>query len=170
LGRGETAYLGLGSNVGDRTCNIAEAVRRIGVIPGTSVLSVSPLYETSPVGMPGDLFLNAVVAIVTNRGPHFLMNDLQSIESGMGRVRSSKGPGPRNIDIDLLLYGERVIEEKGLSLPHPRMLGRRFVVEPLADLAPDLQVPGAGGTVSQLASLLRYRFPEQVVARVGRLE
>jgi 2-amino-4-hydroxy-6-hydroxymethyldihydropteridine diphosphokinase len=170
LAKRQTAYLGLGSNKGNRTFHIAEAVRRIREIPGTSVLRVSSLYETSPVDVQGGPFLNAVAVIQTNRNPHILMGDLQKIESGMGRVRTRHGPEARNIDIDLLLYGDRVVEEKSLTLPHPRMFSRRFVMEPLADLAPDLRIPDVERTVSQLASALRDRFPEQIVVKVGRLE
>jgi 2-amino-4-hydroxy-6-hydroxymethyldihydropteridine diphosphokinase len=166
----ETAYLGLGSNKGDRTFQIAESVRRIREIQGTRLMRVSSLYETSPVDVQGGPFLNAVAVIRTNRNPSILMGDLQRIESDMGRTRTGHGRDARNIDIDLLLYGDRVVEEKGLSLPHPRMTSRRFVMEPLAELAPDLWIPDVEGTVAQLASALRERFPEQLVVKLGHLD
>jgi 2-amino-4-hydroxy-6-hydroxymethyldihydropteridine diphosphokinase len=170
LKKSETAYLGLGSNDGDRICSMVEAVRRIREIPGTKLKAISALYETSPVDVEGGPFLNAVAAIDTDRDPHTLMADLQGIESGMGRTRNGNGPAARIIDIDLLLYGEQSIEEAGLILPHPRMIERRFVMDPMADLAPDLLIPNDRRTVSQIASSLKDRYPEQVVVKVGHLE
>ena len=166
----ETAFIGLGSNEGDRTVNIEEAVRRIGETHGINLLAVSPLYETSPVDVNGGPFINAVAMIETKKDPRHLMDDLLRIESEMGRVRSGSLPMSRAIDIDLLLYGERVIGERGLSLPHPRMADRRFVLEPLADLAADLRIPVSGRTVAETAAILKDRHPEQKVERVGNLK
>ena len=165
----QIAYLSLGSNVGDRAFNLAQAVRRIRQIPGTKVRAVSPVYETSPVDVTGGLFYNTVAIIETDRDPHILMEDLHRIESRMGRTRNDHGTAARNIDIDLLLYGGYYIEEADLSLPHPRMIKRRFVMEPLADLAPDLWIPHAGCTASQMAFTLKESCPEQIVAKVGNL-
>lgn len=110
-----------------------------------------------------------VAAIKTDRDPHALMEAFQRIESDMGRTGIAHRGEPRKIDIDILLYGEKVVTETGLDIPHPRMVGRRFVLEPLADLAPDLRIPNEEKTVSQMASSLRERHPEQVVKQVGRL-
>lgn len=166
----ETAFIGLGSNEGDRMFNIGEALRKIHEIPGVELVAVSPLYETSPIEVTGGTFINAVAIINTVKDPPRLMDSLLKTESEMGRTRSGLGPASRNIDIDLLLYGERTIEEKDLSLPHPRMTVRRFVMEPLADLVPDLLIPGTDRTAARTAEVLREQYPEQEVAKVGKIE
>jgi 2-amino-4-hydroxy-6-hydroxymethyldihydropteridine diphosphokinase len=142
------AYVGLGANLGDREATIRAAVAQL---PG--VVAVSPLRETDPVGITDQpQFLNGVVALETELPPRELLDVLLAVERGLGRERRERW-GPRTIDLDLLLYGDEVIDEDGLTVPHPRLRERRFVLEPLADLAPKLVVPGLGGVEELLAEL-----------------
>jgi 2-amino-4-hydroxy-6-hydroxymethyldihydropteridine diphosphokinase len=142
------AYVGLGANLGDREGTILAAVTEL---PG--VVAVSPLRETDPVGVTDQpQFLNGVVALETELAPRELLDLLLAVERRLGRERRERW-GPRTIDLDLLLYGDEVIDEDGLTVPHPRLSERRFVLEPLADLAPKLVVPGLGGVEELLAEL-----------------
>ncbi len=129
-----TAYVGIGSNLGDRLENLRAAVRDLAGTPNVRVVRSSNVYETSPVGGPeqGD-FLNAVVEISTELEPHALLEALQRIENELGRVRADRF-GPRTIDLDLLLYGNEEIDDPDLTVPHPRMRERAFVVVPLTEL------------------------------------
>ena len=137
-------YLGLGSNLGDREKNIAQALELLG--ERGRVVAVSPLYETDPVGLTGPLFLNAVCFFLTELGPYELLSFIKVIEARLGRK-----PGlSRLIDIDILIYGEMVMRSESLTIPHPRLAERAFVLVPLAELAPELVVPGRGKKVSQL--------------------
>lgn len=138
-----TAYLSLGSNVGDRLANLREAVSRLNSVDGCRVVSMSSVYETEPVGFEDQPdFLNMVVCVNTSLDAMSLLRFCQSIESEMGRVRTIRW-GPRVIDIDILLYGNERIETGDLVLPHPEMLRRGFVMIPLAEIAPDVEVaPG----------------------------
>ncbi|UCG38257.1 MAG: 2-amino-4-hydroxy-6-hydroxymethyldihydropteridine diphosphokinase [bacterium] len=163
----ETAFIALGSNVGDRVGHLQRAVEKIVELPGVRLTGLSHLYETSPVDVGGGPFVNAVARIKTTLDPWQLMEGLHDIESRMGRPRARKGPEPRTMDIDLLLYGGRVLDGERLQLPHPRMLSRRFVLEPLADLEPDMSIPGQGMSVRQAALILRAEHPEQKVARMA---
>jgi 2-amino-4-hydroxy-6-hydroxymethyldihydropteridine diphosphokinase len=140
-----TAYLGLGSNLGDREKNIAQALELLG--EGGRVVAISPLYETDPVGLTGPLFLNAVCSFLTELGPHELLSFIKGIEARLGRkpVLSS-----RPIDIDILVYGDLAMKSETLTIPHPCLAERAFVLVPLAELAPDLTVPGRGEKVSRL--------------------
>ena len=134
------AYLSLGSNVGDREANLREAMRRIGEL-GT-VSKTSSFYETEPMEFAGQpWFLNCAVELDTERSAQKLMRGLLDIERQMGRERDHP-KGPRKIDIDILLYGDAIIDEPGLKIPHPAMHQRRFVLAPLADLAPDVVPDG----------------------------
>ena len=128
------AFLGLGSNLGDRRRHLKEAVESL---PG--VVAVSPVYETDPVGGPGgqDPYLNVVVELDTDLSPRDLLGVCHRLESAAGRVRSVRW-GPRTLDVDILLYGGFTSDDEELTVPHPRMWQRRFVVEPLRDLAPEL--------------------------------
>jgi 2-amino-4-hydroxy-6-hydroxymethyldihydropteridine diphosphokinase len=162
----ETAYIGLGSNQGEKVFFLAEAVRRIRGLSGVRLLAVSSLYETVPVGVAGGLFVNAVIMVETKAGPHRLLACLLEIETALGRKRSGSDPAPRNIDLDLLLYGDRLIRKRGLVVPHPRMMDRRFVLEPLAEIAPDLRMPFTGEKVPDAARALKDRCPEQGVVRL----
>jgi 2-amino-4-hydroxy-6-hydroxymethyldihydropteridine diphosphokinase len=138
----QTAYLGLGSNVGDRRANLARAVERLGASRGTRVISVSPIYATAPVGMTQQPdFFNLAAEIRTELAPEELLETCQAIEERLGRVRTARW-GPRTIDIDLLLYADRRMDGERLRLPHPRMKERAFVLIPLADIAPQLILDG----------------------------
>jgi len=134
-------YLGLGANLGDRAANLAAAIHMLAERPGVRVIRRSSLYETSPVGPDGQPdFLNSVLEAETTLGPLDLLASLKQIERALGR---QPGPrwGPRPIDLDILLFGERQISSPDLTVPHPRLWDRLFVLEPLAELAPDLPAP-----------------------------
>jgi 2-amino-4-hydroxy-6-hydroxymethyldihydropteridine diphosphokinase len=140
-----TAYIGLGSNLGDREATLRRALARMNAWPGITVDAVSRFRETDPVGYTDQpRFVNAVAAVETDLEPRALLDALLAIERAMGRTREGPRFGPRTIDLDLLLYADRVVDEPGLRVPHPRMHERAFVLEPLAELAPGLQVPGLG--------------------------
>ena len=142
------AYVGLGANLGDREGTIRAAVADL---PG--VVAVSTLCETDSVGITDQpRFLNGVAALETELAPRELLDVLLAVERRLGRERGKRW-GPRTIDLDLLLYGDEVIDETGLTIPHPRLHERRFVLEPLADLAPKLVVPGYGRVKDLLAKL-----------------
>jgi 2-amino-4-hydroxy-6-hydroxymethyldihydropteridine diphosphokinase len=142
------AYVGLGANLGDREGTIRAAVADL---PG--VVAVSTLRETDPVGITDQpRFLNGVAVLETELAPRELLDVLLAAERRLGRERGKRW-GPRTIDLDLLLYGDEVIDETGLTIPHPRLHERRFVLEPLADLAPELVVPGHGRVKDLLAKL-----------------
>jgi 2-amino-4-hydroxy-6-hydroxymethyldihydropteridine diphosphokinase len=142
------AYVGLGANLGNREGAIRAAVAQL---PG--VVAVSPLRETEPVGVTEQpRFLNGVAALETELTPRELLDVLLAVERRLGRERGERW-GPRTIDLDLLLYGDEVIDEDGLTIPHPSLHERRFVLEPLVDLAPNLVVPGRGGVEELLAEL-----------------
>ena len=132
------AYLGIGSNLGDRLAHLQAAVDGLAAADGVAVIAVSPVYETDPVGGPeqGD-FLNAVVAIETECSPRDLLELAQQLEADAHRVKTEKW-GPRTLDVDVLLVGDREVHEPDLEVPHPRMQERGFVMVPLRDLAPDL--------------------------------
>ena len=134
------AYLSLGSNMGDRAGNIARAVALLRE-RGIRVTKESALYDTEPVEMrTQDWFVNSVIEIETDDAPKSLMAKLLVIERSMGRERLIP-KGPRVIDIDILLFGDRTISEEGLEIPHPRMAARRFVLVPLAEIAPNVEHP-----------------------------
>ena len=135
------AYLGLGSNLGDRRANIEEAVRRLNDTAAVRVTRVSSMYDTEPVGGPPQpRYLNAACEVETELTPHELLRAAFAVEDAMGRTREVHW-GPRNIDIDILLYGELVIQDEELTVPHPRMTERAFVLRPLADIAPHVRHP-----------------------------
>ena len=165
-----TAYIGLGSNLGDRVLALDRAVKKLKTVEDTRYIALSGLYETSPVGVEGGQFLNAVAAMETGLGPEELLRTLLGIETAMGRVRGQEMDGWRNIDLDLLLLGNTIVAEKNITVPHPRMLQRRFVMEPLAELAPDLKISLSGITASEAASDLAAQHPEQIIRRLGTLE
>jgi 2-amino-4-hydroxy-6-hydroxymethyldihydropteridine diphosphokinase len=131
-----TAYLSLGSNIGDRIANLREAIRHLGSVG--EVKRVSSFYETEPMEFTEQpWFVNVVVELETEQEPEALLASLLAIERAMGRERRQK-KGPRNIDIDLLLLGDIIVQQPGLTVPHPAMHARRFVLEPLAEIAPDV--------------------------------
>ncbi len=137
-----TAYIALGANLGDRRANIEAAIEKLKDTPGIESLRPSSLFENPAVGGPEDspAFLNAVVELTTTLDPEALLDRLLQIERELGRERREKW-GPRLIDLDLLLYGEQVIHTDHLTVPHPLMHQRRFVLEPLAELNPHLLHP-----------------------------
>jgi 2-amino-4-hydroxy-6-hydroxymethyldihydropteridine diphosphokinase len=144
------AYVGLGANLGDRRATIEQAVELLAVAEGVELLAVSSLRETDPVGFEDQpRFLNGAAAVETSLTAGELLAVLLGIERKLGRTREGPRFGPRIIDLDLLVYGNSVLAEPGLTLPHPRLHERRFALEPLAELAPGLVVPGRG-TVEEL--------------------
>jgi 2-amino-4-hydroxy-6-hydroxymethyldihydropteridine diphosphokinase len=149
----ERAFVGLGANLGDREGTIREALRLLDAHEDVTVAAVSTLRETDPVGVVDQpRFLNGAAALDTDLSPRALLDLLLDVERDLGRVRAERW-GPRTIDLDLLLYGLAVVDEPGLTLPHPRLHERRFVLEPLAELAPGLEVPGHGPVSDLLAGL-----------------
>jgi len=154
-------YLSLGSNLDDRAANLRTALEKLGDL-GT-VNSVSAFYETEPVGLTAQpWFVNCAAKLDTEKMPRQLLNGVLNLEQEMGRQRKQKN-GPRIIDIDILLFGTSVIETAGLTVPHPRMHERRFVLEPLAEIAPDVRHPVFKRTVRELRDALP---PGQTVRRV----
>ena len=164
------AYIGLGSNCGDRIQAISTALENLMVLEETRLTKVSSIYQTSPIGLTGGPFLNAVARIETGLDPRKILEAILGVETAMGRVRNNDRWESRIIDLDLLLYGNTTLEEEDLILPHPRMLGRRFVMEPLAELAPDMKVPPTGIIASEAAALLKKNHPEQEIKRLGTLQ
>jgi 2-amino-4-hydroxy-6-hydroxymethyldihydropteridine diphosphokinase len=153
---GRRAFIGLGSNLGDRLRFLREAVDALG--QAGDVVAVSPVYETEPVGGPAGqgAFLNVVVELRTADSPRRLLERCQSLERAADRVRAVRF-GPRTLDADVLLVGQESVDDEDLVVPHPRMWERRFVLAPLADLAPDVVPAGvladAGGKVARLGTL-----------------
>jgi len=144
------AYIGLGSNMGDKIANLNKAIGELGKVPGNKVLAVSSFYKTEPVGrVEQDWFVNAAAEIETSLTPRELLNKLLYIEKNLGRVRDVKW-GPRVIDLDILLYDDLVMNEEGLSIPHPYLYERGFVLVPLAEIAPKVIHPKLKKSMSEL--------------------
>jgi 2-amino-4-hydroxy-6-hydroxymethyldihydropteridine diphosphokinase len=148
-----TAFVGIGSNLGDREGYLRRAIDLLSAEDGIEVVAVSTLRETEPVGpVPQGPFLNGAVRIATTLSPRDLLGRLLAVEQGLGRVRLERF-GPRTIDLDLLLYGDETVDEPGLTVPHPRLHERRFALEPLAELDPTVEIPGRGSVSALLAGL-----------------
>jgi 2-amino-4-hydroxy-6-hydroxymethyldihydropteridine diphosphokinase len=148
------AYIGLGANLGDRKTTIGRAVELLRDTPGIDVVAVSQLRETEPVGyLDQPRFLNGVAALDTQLPPRALLERLLEVERELGRSRDGPRFGPRTIDLDVLVYGDSVVDEPGLEIPHPRLHERQFVLEPLAELDRDLVVPERGRVADLLAGL-----------------
>jgi 2-amino-4-hydroxy-6-hydroxymethyldihydropteridine diphosphokinase len=149
------AFVGLGSNLGERETTLRAAVGRLRGLPETEVLAVSSFRDTEPVGdVEQPRFLNGAVELETGLSARDLLTALLQLERDFGRDRSTSPPqGPRTLDLDLLVYGDLTIQEPGLEVPHPRLHERGFVLEPLAELDPALVVPGRGAVEALLAEL-----------------
>jgi 2-amino-4-hydroxy-6-hydroxymethyldihydropteridine diphosphokinase len=148
------AYVGLGANLGDREATIRRAVELLAGAPGVTVVGVSTLRETEPVGyLDQPAFLNAAAAVDTELPPRALLDVLLEVERALGRRRGGPRFGPRTIDLDLLVVDGQVVDEPGLTVPHPRLHERRFALEPLAELDPGLVVPGLGPVAALLAAV-----------------
>lgn len=157
------AYIGLGSNLGDREVNLREALSRLGELPGTRVLRQSSFIETAPVDAPqgSGQFLNGVAMIQTSLDPRGLLQGLLQIERDLGRDRHGQPRNaPRTLDLDLLLYGEQVINEPDLQVPHPRMHERGFVLWPLLQIASKLTDPRTGEPWATQFQRLRAKGPD----------
>lgn len=156
------AYIALGSNIGDRELNLLRAIAEVGRLPESRVTAISSFYETSPVGtVRQDPFYNAVLRLSTQLEATSLLAHLLRIEDeAFKRVRAIH-QGPRSMDLDLLLYGDSVIDEEALVVPHPRLTVRRFVLHPLCEIAPDLLHPVTGETIREL--LVSLKSDETVV-------
>ena len=148
------AFVGLGSNLGDREATIHRALDELGRAPGLRVVRVSTLRETDPVGYTDQpRFLNGAAEVETSLDARGLLDALLGVERALGRERTGPRFGPRTIDLDLLLFGDEIVDEPGLRVPHPRVHERRFALEPLADLDPGLVIPGRGTVATLLAGL-----------------
>ncbi len=156
------AFIGLGANLGDREAQVRRAFAALAGLPGTRLLAASSLYRSAPVGVSAQPdFINAVAEIQTALDARALLEALLAMETRFGRRREFPG-APRTLDLDLLLYGERVIDEPGLVVPHPRMHERAFVLAPLAEIAPDIAIPGKGRAVALLAACA-----DQKIEKIG---
>lgn len=160
------AYIGIGSNLEHPETQLRRAFRALAELPASRCVACSPLYRSAAVGGPPDQpeYLNAVVAVDTTLQPEALLTALQAIEATQGRVRTVRW-GPRTLDLDLLLYDDLVLDGPRLTLPHPRLHQRAFVVYPLYDIAPDLKIPGQG-----LLSELLKKIPQSTLARLDSAE
>ncbi len=146
-----TAYLGLGSNIGDRELNLLRAVAELGRLPGSRITALSGFYDTEPVGgVPQDNFLNAVLRLETPLAPHELLAELHRIETEVFRRKRTIPQGPRSMDLDILLYDRLVLESEGLVIPHPRLHQRRFVLVPLSEIASGYLHPVLDRSIAEL--------------------
>ena len=164
------AYLGLGANLGDRAASLRAAVEALDKFNGISVdwvKGLAPVYETGPVGGRPDqpMYLNTALRITTTLDPYALLQVALSIENDLGRVRGERWSA-RTIDIDILLYGQLTLDDERLTIPHPRLSERRFVLAPLSDIASDLTHPGLGLSIQELARALEVNGPSERVVRL----
>lgn len=151
----DDVFIALGSNLGDREAHLAEAVAALSTSAGIELLGASAVYETAPIGPPPQgPYLNAVLRLRTSLTPRSLLERQLEIEARAGRERGERDAA-RTLDVDLLLFGSRVVDEPDLVIPHPRLSERAFVLEPLCDLAPRLRHPTLGATIEELARRVR---------------
>ena len=151
------AYVALGSNLGNPAQTIEDAIDAMAAMRGSLLKAMSSLYRTAPVGLKHQPdFINAVVAVDTRLAPRELLDELFALEARFGRVRTIRN-APRTLDLDLLLHGATVMDDPELTLPHPRMHERAFVLAPLAEIAPDLVIPGHGPVAELLAACAGQR-------------
>ncbi|MCG3116684.1 MAG: 2-amino-4-hydroxy-6-hydroxymethyldihydropteridine diphosphokinase [Candidatus Manganitrophus sp. SA1] len=144
-----SAFIGIGSNLGDRLASCREAVRRLGSTPGIRIKKISSLYETDPVDyLEQDRFYNAVVAVETSLSPDALLKECQEIERQLGKTILIP-KGPRTIDLDLLFYHDQILNAPGLQIPHPAISNRAFVLVPLTEIAPDFIHPALHTSVAE---------------------
>jgi 2-amino-4-hydroxy-6-hydroxymethyldihydropteridine diphosphokinase len=156
------AYVAVGSNLGDRWGRLAQAARALRAAPGVAVLRASRVWDSAPIGPPQPRYLNAVLELETTRTPESLLALLREVERAAGRTRDVHW-GARTLDLDLLLHGDLLVRQPGLTVPHPGMAERRFVLAPLAELRPELPVPGADASVGRLLE----EAPELDLSPVG---
>ena len=153
--RRHQAYIGFGSNLGNRLNNCKNAIKALGALSFCSLLKTSSFYESSPVGLVEQpAFINGVVLLETAEDAHWLLRQMQEIENVFGRIRTLKW-GPRSIDLDLLLFDDQTINTPELSVPHPFLHERRFVLEPLNEVAPSCRHPSLGKSVADLLNDLK---------------
>jgi 2-amino-4-hydroxy-6-hydroxymethyldihydropteridine diphosphokinase len=151
----ECAYIGMGSNLGDRELKLLLAIAELGKLPGTRITALSPFYETDPVGgVAQDNFYNAVARLSTTLAPLALLEELKRIEVEVFHRVPSVHWGPRSMDLDILLYGDLVLSGERLTIPHPRLAERRFALQPLSDIDPSLVHPSLGKSIAQLLASL----------------
>jgi 2-amino-4-hydroxy-6-hydroxymethyldihydropteridine diphosphokinase len=159
-----SVYIGIGSNLGDRQKNCLSAVERMDRMADCRITGYSDWFLTKPVGVEGqEWYVNGVASLTTDISPQDLLKRLLKIEADMGRIRKERW-GPRNIDLDILLFGQEIIHESNLKIPHPRMHLRRFVLEPMSQLAPNLVHPALG--LSMKGLLENLPDENQVVTRL----
>lgn len=159
-------YIGIGSNLGDKEENIKQALSLLARDKRLKLIRLAPLYKTEPMGfIDQDWFINTVLEVETHLGPKVLLHLLQDVEDRMGRARTIHW-GPRMIDLDILWYGGKSVNEPDLIIPHLEMLRRAFVIVPLADLSPDLELPG-GKRAAEVAAQLSL---EQAIKPAGKLD
>ncbi len=156
------AYVGIGSNLSDPASQVKRALAALGALPGSRLVATSPLYRTRPLGtVVQPAFVNAAAGLLTTRAPEELLADLRALELELGRAPPRERWGPRLIDLDLLVVGRETRATESLTLPHPGIAQRDFVLYPLADIAPDLEVPAAG-SVRQLRARVADRGVEKL--------
>lgn len=146
------AYIGLGANLGDPARTVGDAIMQLAQLPQTALVRSSSLYASAPIDASGNDFINAIALIETALPPHDLLQALQQIELAFGRARPFRN-APRTLDLDILLYGDEIIDKPELHVPHPRMCARAFVLLPLLELAPDIIIPGHGTAQAHLAGV-----------------
>lgn len=146
------AYIGIGANLGDARANVRDAIARLARLPHTRLLGSSGSYRTAPIDSSGPDYINAVASLDTELDAHALLAGLQAIELAHGRERPYRN-APRTLDLDLLLYGDEIIASATLTVPHPRMLERAFVLVPLLEIAPGIDIPGHGPAHAHLGAV-----------------